>query len=44
MECLSAAGPSGLEGRFYGGHVREIDGSSLVVTSLGKMLHNNYFC
>ena len=44
MESLSAAWPSGLEGRFYGGHVRKIDGSSLVVASLDKMLHNNYFC
>ena len=28
VECLSAAWPSGSEGRFYDGHVRKVDGST----------------
>ena len=28
VECLSAAWPSGSEGRFYDGHVRKADGST----------------
>ena len=34
VEYLSAAWPSGLEGRFYDGHVRKIDGSTPTQASL----------
>ena len=34
VECLSAAWPSGLERRFYDGHVRKFDGSTSTQASL----------
>ena len=34
VECLSAAWPSGSEGRFYDGHVRKTDGSTPTQSSL----------
>ena len=34
VECLSAAWPSGSEGRFYNGHVRKVDGSTPTQASL----------
>ena len=34
VECLLAAWPSGLKGRFYDGHVRKIDGSTPTQASL----------
>ena len=36
MECLSAAWPSGSEGRFYDGQVRKIDGSTPTQASLWR--------
>ena len=48
MGCLSAAWPTGSEGRFYDGHVRKVDGltptQASFVASLDKMLHDNYLC
>ena len=34
MECLSAAWPSGLERRFYGGHDRKIDSTPIQASLL----------
>ena len=34
VECLSAAWPSGSEGRFYDGYVRKVDGSTPTQASL----------